>query len=160
MPRRWSATALALVVSGLAVATASAELTREQVIRRGDNICHDMETRQDAARKRHRPYEPFAEYHLNHAALGFAIARITKRGVERFEPVVSEAPADGDRWRLRRFVRGMRAQIPRLRNAARAARAGDKQRVDELVEVINRHIRRYSRHARAYGFSNCGWDNS
>lgn len=160
MGRRRS-TAIALSVCALmapaAVAAADdGPLTHEQVIKRGDVICYDMTTHLKAATKLHRPYSPFSVYHDNLAALARHTVRFSKRGVRRFEPLIRRAPADGEKWRLKTYVRGMRRQLPRIRRLARAADAGNRQKVEAIAYTIGRYTRKYRRHARAYGFADCG----
>jgi hypothetical protein len=144
--------------AALGTPNASAALSHDQVIRRGDNICYDATTRLNAAKRELRPFTPFRIYHRNLARLAFRTARIGGRVVDRFERLIRKAPADGEKWRLKAYVRGLRNQIPRLRRLGRSARAGNKERTVARAYVIERYTRKYRRHARRYGFRNCGYE--
>lgn len=146
-----------LTLVALAPSSAAATLTREQVINRGDSICYDVDTAVNAARREHRPYDPFSRYHDNLAALMRQGLRISKRGTRRFARLIERAPADGDKWRLTAWLNGVRGQHPRIRRLARAADAGNLNKVNATIYTIERYTRKYRKHARAYGFSDCGY---
>jgi hypothetical protein len=151
------ATCVVLALSLPALAGADGPLTHNQVIKRGDRICYDNDTNINAARRQHRPYSPFATYHDNLAALARHAIRINKRGLRRFERLIRRAPADGEKWRLKAYIRGARRQQDRTRELAQAADAGNLQKVNAIAYKIERYKRKYRRHGRAYGFEDCGY---
>ena len=143
---------LVLLVTG---DLAHATLTREQAIRRGDSICYDANTRLNAAAKLHRPYAPFRTYHRNLAAFLGDTARIVKKHARRLTRVLRRAEADG-KEHFRRWLRGLKATVPRVRGMQRAARAGRKSLLLSRTYVLERYTRKYSRHGGRYGFRRCG----